>query len=160
MSNEMCREISSSSTGLNKVAILFFFGFLAPFVTLSGLFSANRFNAGSLFVFMFIVFIAFLFIRSALSWKHVSINKNGLIISQMNFGKRKEIFVPFKNIKIVRQTLLQRFNPETVIIEFKHSTDFGHKIKFIPKIRFFPFPFFEHPIVKKLNALRKLRNPA
>lgn len=155
MSNEMCREISSSTTGLNKVAILFFFGFLAPFVILSGLFSANRFDLGSLLGFLFFVFIAFLFIRAALNWKDVNINKNGLIISQMNFGKRKEIFVPFKNIKIVRQTLLQRFNPETVIIEFKHSTDFGDKIKFIPKVRFFPFPFFKHPIVDELNYLKK-----
>ncbi len=151
----MKREISSSTTGINKFVVLFFFGFLAPFVLLSQLFSAYHFDFGGFFGFLFFVFIAFLFIRAALNWKQVEIAKDGLLIYQMNFGKRKEIFVPFENIKIVRQTFLQMFNPETVTIEFKVSTEFGDKIKFIPKVRF--FPFLDHPIVDELNTLTKFK---
>lgn len=145
----MPREISSSSTRVNKVLIMFFYS-LAFLSTL-----INHLSSVSLETFlpMFIVIIlGFFIIRWALSWKKVEITDSGLKISEINFGKTKEIFVSFEDILEVRQNFFQRGSLETVIIESNKPTQFGKKIRFIPKMRFLNVT--EHPIVRELNQLR------
>lgn len=144
----MPREISSSVyTTLTKLGTIVFFGILTPLMifVLSG-------SIDKLLVhILFFLPLSFFVIRWALAFKQIEINDKGLIISQANFGKKQEIFVPFAKIKYAKQGFFQHFNPESVVIEFTEKTVFGEKIKFIPKVRF--FAFLNHPIVDELNQL-------
>jgi len=144
----MTREISSSAyTAFTKFGIIVFFGILLPLMTFVLSESINKLLVSMLFFLP----LSFFVIRWSLAFKQVVINDEGLIISQANFGKKHEIFVPFAKIKCARQGFFDHFNPESVTIEFTESTIFGEKIKFIPKVRF--FPFLDHLIVDELNQL-------
>jgi hypothetical protein len=144
----MRREISSSSnTALTKLAIIVFFGILVPITFIFSFESIGKL----LLQMLFFLPLSFFLVRWALKLKQIEINDNGLIISQTNFGRKQELFVPFKQLKCVKQSFFDHFNPETVTIEFKEETVFGEKIKFIPKVRF--FAFLDHPVVEELNQI-------
>lgn len=144
----MRRKISSSAyTAFTKLGTVVFFGILMPISIISS------FESVSILFMQILIFLplSFFMIRWALEFKQIEISDNGLNISQVNFGKKQVIFVPFEKIKSVEQSFFQHFNPETVTIKFTEKTAFGEKIKFIPKVRF--FAFLDHPIVEELNRI-------
>lgn len=147
----MRREISSAAyTAFTKLGTVVFFGILVP---LTVIFLSDSIGKFLLQILIFLP-LSFFMIRWALAFKLVLIGDDGLLISQVNFGKKQELFVPFAKIKGAKQSFFQHFNPESVTIEFTETTVFGEKIKFIPKVRF--YPFFDHQIVEELNLLIRL----
>ena len=146
----MRREISSQMTAVNKLASLLIFGVGMPFFLFAN-FPFGNFHAGDLFNFLFWSAVSIAIVYWSWHFKQVDLADHGLFIYQVNFGHRKEIFVPFRDIENVSQKFWQRSSMETVTIEFVAPSEFGKKIKFYPKSRF--LPLLEHPIVSELNKL-------
>lgn len=66
----------------------------------------------------------------------------------------KEISVPFSNVRDVREL---RLRGHPVTIHFKEKTEFGGKITFLPKMRFFDFAR-SHPVVAELKQLANIES--
>ncbi|HVE55880.1 MAG TPA: hypothetical protein VNB22_03565 [Pyrinomonadaceae bacterium] len=155
----MRREISSGALPFYKATFLLFIGILVTttiFTFIEKLKDFREMTQFQIFAYIFgipaIIFMTFLFIRLALSWKKVEIDDEGLIITEANFFVRKtSTLVPFEKIKAARQNFFLRGNPGTVFVEFTEPTFFGNKISFVPTFR--SVTFFEHPIVEEINQL-------
>jgi len=155
----MHREISSLATPLYKAWFLLFIGVVvigSMFGLIENLKTYQQLTAFQIFAYLvgmpITLFFAFLFLRLALSWKHVEIADDGLIITEANFFvKKTSTLVPFENIREAHQNFFLRGNPGTVTIEFIEPTFFGKKVRFVPKFR--TITFLEHPIVGEINRL-------
>lgn len=78
--------------------------------------------------------------------KKVTIAAHSLVISNYH----REIAVPFTEIERVTEN--RWFNYHPVTVHFRHQTELGRTITFMPKVR--PFLFWRsHPIVAELRAL-------
>jgi hypothetical protein len=148
----MRREISSNTqTAFIKLIYPLFGGLILLFIMFGIIFDKQD-RIGGIILFTVFSVLAFFIIRWAFRLKNVELDKDGIFVSHTHFAPKKEIFVPFDNIKCVSQSFWQCLgNPETVKIEFTEENEFGKEIKFIPKIRF--FPLLEHPIVDELNQI-------
>jgi hypothetical protein len=135
-------------TAVNKVAILTMFGILIPGFAISQVIQNGFAILPPILIFW--APFSFFIIRWVLRLTQVELAGEGIFVSRMNFGTRKEIFVPFKKIRGASQHFFQRGSGETVTIEFREDTEFGRKIKFMPKTRFLALP--EHPIVDEINS--------
>jgi len=98
------------------------------------------------------VLLGFSLILTASNWlymrlKTIDVDDHNLYIS--NFTK--EISLPLSEILNVTQNRWLR--GELVTIHLKSASEFGKKILFLPRFRFFPFG--QHPVVRELKALAK-----
>jgi hypothetical protein len=98
------------------------------------------------------IFLGFLVLYSLQTWecmrlKTIDVDDHNLYIG--NFTK--EISVPLSEILNVTPKRWPRW--QVVTIHLKSSSEFGNKIEFIPKARFFAFG--QHPVVRELKALAK-----
>jgi hypothetical protein len=154
----MQRTISSSLTFFSKfIGPAIFFLILAlwlPQLFISGAF--RRDNSGSpapphsILFFLFVLFLAgTLSYWFGIRLKKVSMTDDALYISNY----RKEIRVPFGDIAAVSENRFISGHP--VWIEFRHTTDFGNRILFMPKWIWLT-NWRSHPIVAELRqaALR------
>ena len=80
---------------------------------------------------------------ACLGLKRVALSESDLRIS--NF--RREIVVPLRDVDSVGRTVL---GMNAIIINFARDTDFGRRIKFLPKRMFFRFTW-THPLVDRLR---------
>ena len=98
------------------------------------------------------IFLGVLIIFTVATWfeirlKTIDVDAHNLYIS--NFTK--EISLPLSEILNVTQNRWLR--GELVTIHLKSPSEFGKKILFLPRSRFFPFG--QHPVVRELKALAK-----
>lgn len=145
----MRRNITSSITAVHKVAILGMFGVLLPGFAISSVITDGLSLIVPILIFWAPV-CAFM-VRWVLRLTQVELTEEGVVVSRTNFGARKEIFVPFDKIRCASQHFFQRGSSETVTIEFRKNTEFGTRIKFMPKYRLLNLT--EHPIVSEINEL-------
>jgi hypothetical protein len=80
---------------------------------------------------------------ACLGLKRVALTDSELRIS--NF--RREIVVPLRDVTSVGRTVL---GMNAIVIDFARDTDFGRRIKFLPKRMFFRFTW-THPLVDRLR---------
>jgi hypothetical protein len=78
--------------------------------------------------------------------KEVSVDDNFLYVSNY----LKEVSIPLSDIYDVTENVWINIHPVT--IHLKSPSDFGDKITFMPKTRFFAF-FSSHPVVRELKVL-------
>ena len=78
--------------------------------------------------------------------KRVRMDQDTLYIS--NF--RREIAVPLSEIDSVTENRWIRSHP--VKIWFRHPTEFGDKVTFMPTVRMFEFTWAPHPVVEQLRT--------
>jgi hypothetical protein len=98
-------------------------------------------------VFFFVWLVGSSFILwFAVRLKAVTLSEGTLIVA--NF--RQEIRIPLSSINEIRESRL--VNPKTIKLTLYPPCDFGEKVVFIPKIKFYN-PFGQHPIVKQLKEL-------
>ena len=83
---------------------------------------------------------------SCMRLKKVALDGDVLLIS--NF--RKEIAIPLRDVDHVTGSIFM--SPELVWLHFRRPTEFGTKIVFMGKWRFFS-GFTRHPVVKELQRL-------
>jgi hypothetical protein len=79
--------------------------------------------------------------------KRVAVDGDSIYISDYF----EEVKLPLSTILDVRQNRWIR--QHTITIEFSAGTPWGHKIKFMPKIRFLVPGWFSHPIVGELKDM-------
>ena len=142
----MRREISSPVTILKKISVLAIFGIMIPVFFLSGM---DVFSLKTLILAAVYVTTGVLAIRHTLDLKKVEMIETGLFISQINFGKDSEIFVPFEEIANV-SPVFSLGGGGYLIVEFKGLTKFGTRISFKPADR--SSNVYEHPIIMELNG--------
>lgn len=63
---------------------------------------------------------------------------------------KREIIVPLRDVEKVSGSILME--PELAFIVFRRSTEFGTKVTFMPRWRFFG-GFTQHPVVTELKSL-------
>jgi hypothetical protein len=152
----MKRQISSKITFISKIGVPSFvlFGWATAIFAL--LFDSSKdgqlpipLPVKILFPAIFFVIFAVLFWLS-MRLKAVSIDDNFLYISNY----LKEVSVPFSNVRDITEL---RLRGHPVTIHFKEKTEFGSKITFLPKMRFFNFAS-SHPVVSELKELAKIKN--
>jgi hypothetical protein len=80
----------------------------------------------------------------SLPLKQVRVDSTNLYISNY----LKEVSTPLKNISDVTENRWINIHPVT--IHFRNPTEFGHKITFMPTVRFFAL-WSSHPIVEELK---------
>ena len=149
----LTREISSGATFLYKFVIpLIFtsvFGIVAValFWEASGKALTKVQDPGAKWQFLagWILFSVFLW-WSCARIKRVRVGTDAIYVS--NF--RKEIRIPFEEITEVTENRL--INSRPITIYFRHPTDFGRRIVFMPMLRGWR-PFESHAIVGELKAL-------
>ena len=96
---------------------------------------------------LYVVPIAFLFLLwFSIPLKKVSVANNTLYVSNY----RKEIAVPLSEIADVRGNILTE--PQRVTIYLRQPSEFGSKIVFMAKHRFFSF-WSVHPVVDELKSM-------
>jgi hypothetical protein len=78
--------------------------------------------------------------------KKVALSGDSLVIT--NF--RRQIVVPLRDVERVSGSI--PISPELMWLHFRHPTDFGTKIVFMPPWRFFG-GYTRHPLVRELNTL-------
>ena len=88
---------------------------------------------------------------SCIGLKEVSVDDNFLYVS--NF--LKEISIPLSEIYDVTENVWLNSHPVT--IHLTSLTEFGDKIVFMPKTRFFTF-FSSHPVVNELKELARSKH--
>ncbi len=146
----MKKTISSKHTVITKflIPILWIGGFGLKTIT-SFYYEGLAIN-GIKFLIITIIGALFLSISKSFSVKQVKIDENNLYIS--NFIK--EIKVNKKNITNITE---RKFTyQKRVWIHFKQPTEFGRKIIFVPKQRWYLF-HSSHPIVSELKKYANLR---
>jgi hypothetical protein len=126
----MPRKISSSLTEFFKVygvlcVIMFFTVFGWRFFYSSDL----GFSLLMLAVFTINIFFAVDFWRM----KEVELDDAGLIITKRVFFKQQSIFVPYENIKEVKNRFKWLGNRARTTIEFNEKTELGDEIYFLAK---------------------------
>lgn len=100
-------------------------------------------KGSAVFCVMFVLGTLFIY-WGCIRLKSVSIDEEFLYIS--NYFT--EIKVHRSEISKVTENVFINTNP--VWIHFKHDTEFGEYIMFMPKTRYFSF-FSSHPVVKELK---------
>jgi hypothetical protein len=98
-----------------------------------------------LFLFGWIIGSAFIY-WSCIRLKEVSVDDDFLYVSNY----LKEISIPLSQISDVTENIWLNIHPVT--IHLKAPSEFGDKIVFMPKTRFFAF-FSSHPVVAELKRL-------
>jgi hypothetical protein len=98
-----------------------------------------------IFIFLYFIFSVLLY-RWIGSFKHVSINKNGLYISNL----WKKIYLPFSAIESVSEPNYGATSE--IVINLFNSSPFGKKIRFAPKF------LQANKIAKKLESLSRRRS--
>jgi hypothetical protein len=69
----------------------------------------------------------------------------------------REISIPLANVRDVTENRWVNFHPITIY--FQNTTEFGDKIVFMPKPRYFDFRFWRsYPIVAELRRLAGVRD--
>jgi hypothetical protein len=136
-----------------KISNLIVFGFLF-LVIISHLVSDFRLILATIFPFIFIFFIIFWGLPSIFRLRKVELAEKGFFINEAGLFSKKEIFVPFENIKIVSQDVFQKGEYETITIEFSEQTEFGDEVEFFPKSGS-AYWFGENTMVKELNNIIK-----
>jgi hypothetical protein len=99
------------------------------------------------FLLFWIVGIAFIY-WSCIRLKDVSVDDNFLYVSNY----MKEISIPLSDIHDVTENIWVNIHPVT--IHLKSPSEFGDKIIFMPKVRYFSF-FSSHPVVGELKELAR-----
>lgn len=97
------------------------------------------------FLGMTIVGATFLY-WSVIRLKKVSLDGDRLVVSNY----RREIQVPLRDVEKVTGSVMM--NPELIWVHFRHPTDFGTKILFMPPTRLWR-GFSPHPMAAELRAL-------
>ena len=148
----MKRTISSSQTILMKIIFPMIWIPLFGMGALTVLFSpSNDLTFPKLyFLFLWIVGSAFIY-WLCIRLKKVSVDGGFLYVS--NYVK--EITVPLTEIYDVTENVWINIHPVTIHLKF--PSEFGDKIRFMPKTRFFAW-FSSHPIVSELQELATLKN--
>ena len=148
----MKRTISSSQTILMKIIFPMLWIPLFGIGALTALFSPSNDPAFPklYFLFLWIVGSAFIYWLCA-RLKKVSVDDRFLYVSNYI----KEIAVPLTEIYDVTENVWINIHPVTIHLKF--PSEFGDKIRFMPKTRFFAW-FSSHPIVNELKELAKLKN--
>ena len=88
---------------------------------------------------------------SCIRLKEVSVDDDFLYVSNY----LKEISIPLSNIYDVTENVWINIHPVT--IHLSSPSEFGDKIIFMPKTRFFAL-FSSHPVVKELKVLARSKN--
>jgi len=88
---------------------------------------------------------------SCIRLKEVSVDDNFLYVSNY----LKEISIPLSKIYDVTENVWLNSHPVT--IHLTSPSEFGEKIVFMPKIRFFAF-FSSHPVVNELKELARSKH--
>lgn len=99
-----------------------------------------------IFVLMWIGLSAW-FLFDALRLKYVSVDDDFLYVS--NYAR--EIAIPLADIYDVTENFWLKHHPVTVHLQ--HPSEFGDKIVFMPKTRFWGFT--SHPVVNELKQLAR-----
>lgn len=148
----MRRRLSSLQTVLTKVVFpalwipLFSVGALTMFR--GGLNGADE-PARWFFLLMWIAGSAFVY-WNCIRLKEVSADDNFLYVSNY----LREIAIPLSEIRDVTENVWINIHPVT--IHLKSPSEFGDKIVFMPKVRFFAF-FSSHPVVEELKELARAK---
>jgi hypothetical protein len=87
---------------------------------------------------------------TAANLKRVRVDSKYLYVSNY----LRETSIPFSNVKDVTENRWVNYHPVT--IHFQDATEFGDKIRFMPKLRYFGF-WRSHPIVGELKQLAGAR---
>ncbi len=151
----MKRQISSKITFISKIGVPSFVLFGWGLAIFALLFDSGKNGQLPLPLAVKVLFPAlFLVIFAVIFWlsmrlKAVSVDDKFLYISNY----LKEISVPFSNIQNITEL---RLRGHPVTIHFKEKTEFGSKITFLPKMRFFNFAR-SHPVVAELKELAKIK---
>ena len=140
----------------------FFYKFVSP-VLWGGLFAymilvmfavTGSFNFAGTFQFAILLVVTVLacgwWFWTSVRLKKVTLKDDLLLIS--NF--RKQIEIPLRDIERVSGSILM--NPELVWLHLTSPTEFGSKIVFMAKFRFFS-GFTRHPVVEELERLIRLQ---
>jgi hypothetical protein len=99
-----------------------------------------------------VLVVGFAFIYwSCIRLKAVSVDDNFLYVSNY----LKEISIPLSEIYDVTENVW--INSHPVTIHLSSPSEFGDKIIFMPKTRFFAL-FSSHPVVKELKVLARSKN--
>jgi hypothetical protein len=151
----MRRRLSSLQTFLTKVI------FPAIWIPLIGIGTLTMFRGGFqgvgapptwIFLFGWIAGSAFIY-WNCIRLKEVSTDDDFLYVSNY----LKEISIPLSEIYDVTENVWLSIHPVT--IHLKSQSEFGDKIVFMPKVRFFAF-FRSHPVVTELKELASSKNMA
>ncbi len=145
----MRRRLSSLQTVLMKIIFPALWipgwGFVTLMMFLSGV------NHGDPFAFLFAWLVgSALILWSSIGLKEVSVDDHFLYVSNY----LKEISIPLSDIYDVTENVWINIHPVT--IHLKSPSEFGNKITFMPKTRFFAF-FSSHPVVRELKVLAARR---
>lgn len=154
MSTKMSREISSSTTSLNRIGILIFPAVALVLLIISTFQSfriGGRGNNMPVFLILLLFFVGCGYANWIWSFKYVAVDSDNLYITQNDFFNQRTIAIRLTGVEKVRQSFFQRSKPERVTIYFYEPNEFGTYITFIPKWRF--LHFYDHPIVEELNQI-------
>jgi hypothetical protein len=77
--------------------------------------------------------------------KRVRLDESGLLVSNY----LKEVRIPFDDIRDVTENRWINIHPVTIY--FRHSTPFGDRIVFMPRVRLFSWT--SHPVVSEIRSL-------
>lgn len=100
------------------------------------------------FLFVWVAGSAFIY-WSCIRLKEVSVDDNFLYVSNY----LKEVSIPLSEIYDVTENKWLNIHPVT--IHLKSPSEFGDKIIFMPKARFFAFFDLNHPVVNELKKLAR-----
>ena len=148
----MRRTLSSLQTIVVKLFMPIIWIFGAGIPTISMFFGPVPDSNGTqawFFSFFFVVGCGFIYWEcNRMKW--VSVDERYLYVSNY----LKEISIPLSDICDVTEN--RWLNSHPVTIHLRSSSDFGDKIVFMPKVRFFAF-FSSHPVVSELKGLATSR---
>ena len=148
----MRRRLSSLQTVLMKIIFpaiwIPLWGFGTLMLILDGLQGGDP-AVKWIFLFIWVAGSAFIY-WSCIRLKEVSVDDNFLYVSNY----LKEVPIPLSAIYDVTENVW--INTHPVTIHLNSPSEFGDKIIFMPKIRFFSF-FNSHPVVNELKQLARSR---
>jgi len=142
----MRRTLSSLQTTPIKIFLPIIWIILS-FIASRLLFFTQSTDASERRIFLFVCAVLTASVWDALRLKVISIDDRNIYI--LNYTK--EISIPLSEILNVTQNRWQR--GEHVTIHLQSQSEFGCKIRFLPKVRFFAFG--QHPVVRELKALAR-----
>jgi hypothetical protein len=151
MNSSVIEQLSSSRTFWYKLVfpILWVSGFglgtLAMFAGWYDHSSPQDLNTRLTFLLVWVVGSSFI-IWLAHRLKTVAVARDHLLVGNY----QKEIEIPLSSIIRVSETHL--VNPKQIVLRLYPACEFGDKIVFIPKVRFYN-PFGDHPAVTRLRRL-------
>ena len=120
---------------------------IAPLTMFLGAFESQDADPKWLFLIFWLVGSAFIY-WSCIRLKEVSVDENFLYVSNY----LKEIAIPLSEIQDVTENVWVNIHPVT--IRLNSPSEFGDKIVFMPRVRFFEF-FSSHPVVDELKELAR-----